>query len=375
MKRILIAFGTRPEAIKMAPLVKCLSSSFDISVCVTAQHRLMLDQVLDLFEISPDVDLNIMRDNQDLFDITSSILMSFREVLDTLNPHMVLVHGDTSTSLACALSSFYRRIPVAHVEAGLRTNDIYSPFPEELNRQLTSRIASLHFAPTQISKDNLIKEGINEDTIHITGNTIVDSLEEIKVKAGQMKFPSKILDDLPFLQNVKEKEVVLITGHRRENFGEGFKEICHGIKDLANVFEDLKFVYPVHLNPQVLKPVKKILEGIPNIYLIDPVEYIIFIKLMSISRLVITDSGGVQEEAPSFSVPVLVMRDNTERPEAVNTGHAKLVGAKRKSILKEGINILNQGRQLSKLSSSDNPFGDGKASEKIQKILLDFLNE
>jgi UDP-N-acetylglucosamine 2-epimerase (non-hydrolysing) len=373
MKKVLVAFGTRPEAIKMAPLIKTLSTSFKVSVCVTGQHRKMLDQVLDLFQITPDIDLDIMRDSQDLFDITSSILTSFKQVLDSVDPHIVLVHGDTSTSFACALSSFYKKIPVAHVEAGLRTNDIYSPFPEELNRQLTSSIATLHFAPTQNSKKNLLKEGVKPKNIFITGNTIVDSLKDIEAKARKENFPKNIIDDLPFL--LEDKEIVLITGHRRENFGKGFEEICYGIRDLASEFLDRKFVYPVHLNPQVLKPVKDILGDVPNVFLTDPVQYITFIKLMLISSLIITDSGGIQEEAPSFSVPVLVMRDSTERPEAIESGHAKLVGACRESILEEGRNLLKKGRQSSNTLSSANPFGDGNASERIKEILLDFFDE
>ena len=375
MKKVLVAFGTRPEAIKMAPVIKTLSTSFEVSVCVTGQHRTMLDQALDLFQIKPDVDLDIMKDSQDLFDITSSILINFKEVLDTINPHIVLVHGDTSTSFACALSSFYKKIPVAHVEAGLRTYNIYSPFPEEMNRHLTSRIATLNFAPTKNSKENLLKEGIKADNIFVTGNTIVDSLKDIESKARKENFPQELLDELPFLSDSNEKEIVLITGHRRENFGKGFEEICNGIKDLANEFLDLKFVYPVHLNPQVLEPVKEILGEEPNIYLTDPVEYITFIKLMLISSLIITDSGGIQEEAPSFSVPVLVMRDSTERPEAIDSGHAKLVGASRESILKEGRSLLNENRTLSKSLFSDNPFGDGNASERIKKVLMEFFDE
>ena len=370
MKKILIAFGTRPEAIKMAPLIKSLSSSFEISVCVTGQHRQMLDQVLELFEIKPDVDLDIMKEGQDLFDITSRILLKFKDVLINLEPDLVLVHGDTTTSMTCALSSFYNNTPVGHVEAGLRTNNIYSPFPEELNRQITARIAKFNFPPTLNSKINLINEGVKEDRIFITGNTIVDSLETIKLRALQEEFPEKILTDLPFLNNDLKKQIILITGHRRENFGEGFKEICFGLKDLANHYKELKFIYPVHLNPNVIEPVEEVLGNIENMYLIEPVEYLVFIKLMQISRLIITDSGGIQEEAPSFSLPVLVMRDTTERPEAIDSGHARLVGADRKSILDQGKEILDNEAHYSQILESNNPFGDGKASDKIKEILI-----
>ncbi len=372
-KKILLAFGTRPEAIKMAPLVKSLATSFDVMVCTTGQHRKMLDQVLDLFEIKPDVDLDIMKPDQDLFDITSNILSKFKYVLEDLMPDLVLVHGDTSTSMACALSSFYKNIPIGHVEAGLRTNNIFSPFPEEMNRQVTSRLATFNFAPTKNSMNNLIKEGISEKSIFITGNTIVDSLETVKLKAQSEAFPTDLLNNLTFLNNKLEQEIVLITGHRRENFGKGFEEICLGLKDLAFKYKNIKFIYPVHLNPNVIKPVKKILGDIENMYLIEPVEYLTFIKLMEISKLIITDSGGIQEEAPSFSLPVLVMRDSTERPEAIQSGYARLVGANRKAIFENGNEILKGQKIYSNNLLTKNPFGDGTASDKIKEVLLENL--
>lgn len=369
-KKILLTFGTRPEAIKMAPLVKSLDDSFEVSVCVTGQHRQMLDQVLELFEIVPNSDLNIMKDGQDLFDITSNIISKFKSALEEFKPDLVLVHGDTTTSVVCALSAFYKKIPVGHIEAGLRTKNIYSPFPEEMNRQITSRIASFHFAPTNQAKKNLLDEGVDKKKIFVTGNTIVDSLEMIREKAKAQEFPQAILEDLPFLKNNEYQDIILITGHRRENFGEGFKQICLGLKDIAIEFKDHKLVYPLHLNPNVVGPANSILGGIENIYLIKPVEYLVFIKLMQVAKLVITDSGGIQEEAPSFSLPVLVMRDTTERPEAIESGCAKLVGPNRDSIFQNTKEILCNDQKYSKMISSSNPYGDGEASRIIKEILL-----
>ena len=370
MLKILIIFGTRPEAIKMAPIVKSLESDFEIRVCVTAQHREMLDQVLNIFEIKPDIDLDLMKHKQTLSELSSRILSSVDNVLDQEKPDLVLVHGDTTTSTIAALCSFYKKIDVGHVEAGLRTNEKYSPFPEEMNRQLTSKIASIHFAPTLTAKKNLLNEGIKEDSIHVTGNTVVDALKKIREKAKGIKFSDKLINDLPFLNN--NEKIILVTGHRRENFGSGFEEICAGIKDIALEFPSINIVYPVHLNPNVLEPTNKFIGNLKNVHLIQPVEYIHFIKLMEKSQLIITDSGGIQEEAPSFSLPVLVMRDSTERPEAIESGNAILVGANRESIFANAKKLLQNVTKLDFDESIINPFGDGNASNKIKDILKKF---
>jgi len=367
--KVLIVFGTRPEAIKMAPVIKTLEKVLDVSVCVTAQHREMLDQVLNLFEITPDYDLDIMKPGQDLFDVTSNVLLGMRQVLQEVSPDVVLVHGDTTTSMATSLAAFYLQIPVGHVEAGLRTHDIYSPFPEELNRQMTGRIASYHFTPTEQAKKKLLMEKVEERQISVTGNTVIDALLSVLPKSRAEPFSEALLAQLPFLVADEMPRIVLITGHRRENFGSGFEEICHALQDLAKCFPDVQFVYPVHLNPNVREPVKRILSDISNIYLIKPQDYLFFVKLMDISTLILTDSGGVQEEAPSLGKPVLVMRNTTERREAVDAGTVKLVGANRDQIVQEVYSLLTDEVKYKQMTYAHNPYGDGHASERILQIL------
>jgi len=367
--KVLIVFGTRPEAIKMAPVIKTLEKVLDVSVCVTAQHREMLDQVLNLFEITPDYDLDIMKPGQDLFDVTSNVLLGMRQVLQEVSPDVVLVHGDTTTSMATSLAAFYLQIPVGHVEAGLRTHDIYSPFPEELNRQMTGRIASYHFTPTEQAKKKLLMEKVEERQISVTGNTVIDALLSVLPKSRAEPFSEALLAQLPFLVADEMPRIVLITGHRRENFGSGFEEICHALQDLAKCFPDVQFVYPVHLNPNVREPVKRILSDISNIYLIKPQDYLFFVKLMDISTLILTDSGGVQEEAPSLGKPVLVMRNTTERREAVDAGTVKLVGANRDQIVQEVYSLLTDEVKYKQMTHAHNPYGDGHASERILQIL------
>jgi len=371
MKKILIVFGTRPEAIKMAPLVKEFeknSDSFEMKVCVTGQHREMLDQVLDLFEIAPHYDLNIMKQGHDLYDVTSKVLLGMRDVLSEFKPDVVLVHGDTTTTISATLASFYQQIPVGHVEAGLRTGNIYSPWPEEANRLLTTQITKYHFAPTQVNRANLLKEHIKDEDIIVTGNTVIDSLfmviemiktdqslrEEIETKIASMGFTYK-----------PEKKLILVTGHRRENFGEGFLNICGGLKELALKHQDVDFVYPVHLNPNVQKPVKELLSGIDNVYLIDPLDYLPFVYLLNKCYLILTDSGGVQEEAPSLGKPVLVMRDTTERPEALEAGTVMLVGTNKETIVSSVSRLLENELAYKKMSYAHNPYGDGAACVKI----------
>lgn len=381
-QKILLVFGTRPEAIKMAPLVKALKKqpdNFESIVCVTGQHREMLDQVLEIFEITPDYDLNIMKAGQDLYDVTSRVLTGMRDVLSEVKPDMVLVHGDTTTSTATALAAFYQQIPVGHVEAGLRTLNIYSPWPEEMNRQITGRLASVHFAPTPLSRENLKREGIEENKIKVTGNTVIDALQMV---IGKIKTTSGIETDI---QNIlgnhgisetmirqwdSKRRLVLITGHRRENFGDGFLNICHAIKELALDYPDADFVYPVHLNPNVKKPVYEILGNhgngtIPNIHLVTPLDYLPFVYLMSKSYLVLTDSGGIQEEAPGLGKPVLVMRDTTERPEAVDAGTVLLVGTNKQKIVAEASRLLDDKAHYHTMSQAINPYGDGNACERI----------
>jgi len=371
MKKILIVFGTRPEAIKMAPLVKAFekqSEVFKTKVCVTAQHREMLDQVLELFEIKPDYDLDIMKPGQDLYDVTSNVLLGMKSVLIDFKPNVVFVHGDTSTTFAASLASFYQQITVAHIEAGLRTGDIYSPWPEEANRQLTTQLTRYHFAPTFTSKNNLLKENVNEDNIEVTGNTVIDALflalEKIK---SDKQLEAEILKHLSTfgfkLSNVRK--ILLVTGHRRENHGQGFINICAALKEIALRNSHVDIVYPVHLNPNVQKPVKEMLTGIKNIYLIDPLQYEQFIYMMDKSYLIITDSGGVQEEAPSLGKPVLVMRDTTERPEALNAGTVKLVGTNTELIVKEAQELIDNEEAYKKMSQASNPYGDGTACKEI----------
>ena len=380
MKKVLLVFGTRPEAIKMAPLVHAIKKypdRFETLVCVTGQHREMLDQVLELFQIVPDYDLNIMKPNQDLYDVTSRVLLGLRDVLKVVKPGVVFVHGDTTTSMAAALAAFYQQIPVAHVEAGLRTNNIYSPWPEEMNRSITGRIASYNFAPTSCSKNNLLKENVEEKSILVTGNTVIDALhwvvnkiesdfqlqENIKAEIGSMGYDTRRLE--------AGQRLVLITGHRRENFGDGFLNICHAIASLAEKYPNVDFVYPMHLNPNVRKPVMEILgSGQPNVFLIEPLQYLQFVFLMERSYLVLTDSGGVQEEAPGLGKPVLVMRDTTERPEAVEAGTVMLVGADKERI-ENGVTALLDGNAMyEKMSKAINPYGDGLACKRIVDFLL-----
>lgn len=380
-KKILLVFGTRPEAIKMAPLVKefqkC-SEQFETIVCVTAQHREMLDQVLQLFEIIPDYDLNIMKAGQDLYDVTSRVLLGMRTVLKDTQPDIVLVHGDTSTSTAAALAAFYQQIPVGHIEAGLRTHNIYSPWPEEMNRQITGRLATYHFAPTQLSKQNLLKENILESSIHITGNTVIDALHWVvaKIKDDE-EITSQLNNSLKMSgydvdRLAGNRKLVLITGHRRENFGDGFINICSAIKTLTKEFSDVDFVYPMHLNPNVRKPINEVFgeeKSLTNMFFIEPLEYLPFVFLMEKSTIVLTDSGGIQEEAPSLGKPVLVMRDNTERPEALEAGTVKLVGTDPQRIISEVSLLLENEAYYELMHKAQNPYGDGKACSKILRML------
>jgi UDP-N-acetylglucosamine 2-epimerase (non-hydrolysing) len=415
-RKILLVFGTRPEAIKMAPLVKEFQKYpelFEVLVCVTAQHREMLDQVLKLFEIIPDYDLNIMKVGQDLYDVTSRVLLGMRDVLKESKPDVVLVHGDTTTSTVAALAAFYQKIPVGHIEAGLRTHNIYSPWPEEMNRQITSRIAKYNFAPTPLSKQNLLLENIPEERIEVTGNTVIDALylvieklandlnlkESIEKQLINFGLPAEKLIAWHFCNSkpwgiesklVESRKLVLITGHRRENFGHGFLNICEAIKELAEAFPRVDFVYPMHLNPNVRKPISEVfgngfrnfndttekkhfkafplgsgLEGASNIYLIEPLDYLPFVYLMNISYLILTDSGGIQEEAPSLGKPVLVMRDTTERPEALEAGTVKLVGTDKQRITDEVSLLIKSSEHYAEMSKACNPYGVGKACKKI----------
>jgi UDP-N-acetylglucosamine 2-epimerase (non-hydrolysing) len=380
MKRVLLVFGTRPEAIKMAPLVKAFKSYrdvFDAAVCVTAQHRQMLDQVLDIFDIIPEYDLDLMREGQDLYAITSGVLEQMKGVIDDFQPDLVLVHGDTTTTFSAALAAFYRQIPVGHVEAGLRTGNIYSPWPEEANRKLTAQVTTYHFAPTDTSRENLLKENVDEKDIVVTGNTVIDALflalEKIRsnpklekkiISTIQAQFPK----DTSF--SIENSTFILVTGHRRENFGEGFVHICEALKELAQNNPQIDIVYPVHLNPHVQEPVKKILFDVPNVFLIPPLQYEAFIYMMERAYFIITDSGGVQEEAPSLGKPVLVMRDTTERPEAVDAGTVKLVGTDRQKIVKEAQKLLDDKMAYNRMSQAHNPYGDGRASMKIVDFLI-----
>lgn len=379
IKKVLLVFGTRPEAIKMAPLVKEFqkdTTNFETKVCVTAQHREMLDQVLDLFEITPEYDLNLMKPGQDLYDITSNVLLGMKDVLSEFKPDIVLVHGDTTTTSATSLAAYYQQIKVGHIEAGLRTHDIYSPFPEEVNRQITGILASYHFAPTVTSQENLLKENKDRKNVIITGNTVIDALllalDKIK---NDKDLESQIINQLSDL-NYKiqdNKKIILVTGHRRENHGQGFINICEALKTIALDNPSFDVVYPVHLNPNVQKPVKEILSNISNIYLIEPLQYEQFIYLMNKSYFIITDSGGVQEEAPSLGKPVLVMRDTTERPEALEAGTVKLVGTDTKLIIKEAQKLIDDKIEYENMSKAHNPYGDGKACEKIVKFLKESL--
>lgn len=370
MKKILLVFGTRPEAIKMAPLVKALQKDtehFETRVCVTAQHRQMLDQVLEVFGITPEYDLNIMAPNQDLYDITAKVLLGLREVLKDFRPDTVLVHGDTTTSMAASLAAFYMQIPVGHVEAGLRTYNMLSPWPEEMNRQVTDRICTYYFAPTEQSRANLLQENIDAKKIFITGNTVIDALlmavDIISTTAGVKEKMAKELQEKGY--TVGDREYILVTGHRRENFGDGFLHICKAIKELAALHPEMDIVYPVHLNPNVQKPVYELLSGLSNVYLISPLDYLPFIYAMQHSTLLLTDSGGVQEEAPSLGKPVLVMRNTTERPEAVEAGTVKLVGTDAEAIVSNVTALLQDKEMYKRMSETHNPYGDGQACERI----------
>lgn len=381
MKKIMLVFGTRPEAIKMAPLVKEFEKHpdmFKTIVCVTGQHREMLDQVLQIFEIKPDYDLNIMKQGQDLYDVTARVLTGMRDVLKEAQPDIVLVHGDTTTSTASALAAFYQQIPVGHVEAGLRTHNIYSPWPEEMNRQITGRIAAYNFAPTPLSKQNLLAEGIKKESITVTGNTVIDALYMVVDKIKNDKALDNNLECI--LKNAgydvnrlsDGKKLVLITGHRRENFGEGFIHMCKAIKILTEKYPDVDFVYPMHLNPNVRKPIHEVFGNEPssNMFFIEPLEYLSFVYLMEKSTIVLTDSGGIQEEAPGLGKPVLVMRDTTERPEALEAGTVKLVGTDYDKIVSEVSMLLDDQEYYERMSKAVNPYGDGMACGRI----LDFLN-
>ncbi|AUD78505.1 UDP-N-acetylglucosamine 2-epimerase (non-hydrolyzing) [Kangiella profundi] len=370
-KKVLVVFGTRPEAIKMAPLVKLLESStrFKSKVCVTAQHREMLDQVLELFEINPDYDLDLMKPGQDLTGVTCGILSGLQNILEDFKPDYVLVHGDTATTLSASLAAYYQQIKVGHVEAGLRTGNIYSPWPEEGNRKLTGAIADLHFAPTKTSKENLLKEGVDSSKIHETGNTVIDALIQVINKLeNDLELSSKLERQFNSLQ--LDQKMVLITGHRRESFGDGFERICTAISKAAQNFPSVQFVYPVHLNPNVREPVNRLLSGLTNVHLIEPLDYLPFVYLMNKSHLILTDSGGIQEEAPSLGKPVLVMRETTERPEAVSAGTVKLVGTDVDTIVSELSNLLVDETAYQKMSFAHNPYGDGKACQRILDALL-----
>ncbi len=374
MKKVLFVFGTRPEAIKMAPLVKALekNESFDSKVCVTAQHREMLDQVLNIFEINPDFDLNLMQSGQTLPELTSRILMGLDSVLTEYMPDIVLVHGDTATTLAASLASYYQQVKIGHIEAGLRTGNIYSPWPEEANRKITASLANYHFAPTETSKNNLLNEGYSSDAIFVVGNTIVDALQLALEKVNSNNEQKELLK-LKFSFLDDSKDTILVTGHRRENFGGGFENICHALRDIAVRFPTTQIVYPVHLNPNVREPVERLLRDIDNIFLIEPLEYLPFVYLMSISKLILTDSGGIQEEAPALGKPVLVMRETTERPEAVEAGTVKLVGTDANKILDEVTSLLQNEQMYLDMSKAHNPYGQGNTSQLICEILKENL--
>lgn len=384
MKKVMLVFGTRPEAIKMAPLVKEFqlhANEFETIVCVTGQHREMLDQVLQIFEIQPNYDLNIMKQGQDLYDVTARVLIGMRDILKIVQPDVVLVHGDTTTSTAAALAAFYQQIPVGHVEAGLRTHNIYSPWPEEMNRLITGRIASYNFSPTSLSKQNLLDEGVSEDKIAITGNTVIDALHIVVDKIKNDGELDASLEDVLKRSGydvgrlVNGKKLVLITGHRRENFGDGFISMCQAIKALTIKYPDVDFVYPMHLNPNVCKPIHEVfgknLTGLGNMFFIEPLEYLSFVYLMEKSTIVLTDSGGIQEEAPGLGKPVLVMRNTTERPEALEAGTVKLVGTDYDRIVTEVSSLLSNNVYYSQMSKAVNPYGDGKACERIVDFLKD----
>ncbi|OAD91016.1 UDP-N-acetylglucosamine 2-epimerase [Aequorivita soesokkakensis] len=367
----LIIFGTRPEAIKMAPLVKAFKSYpafFNTKVCITAQHREMLDQVLDFFEIVPDYDLDLMKPNQNLYFLTADIITGLKPILEDFNPDYVYVHGDTTTTMAASIAAFYSGAKVCHVEAGLRTFNKLSPFPEEVNRSIAGRVCDYHFAPTETSKNNLLKENIQSDQILVTGNTVIDALNYSVKKVSSPTYKDEEIEALKKIIE-PEKQIILVTGHRRENHGEGFINICNALKEIAKTSSNFQIIYPVHLNPNVQKPVYDLLEGLDNVFLISPLSYPAFVWLMNESKLIITDSGGVQEEAPSLGKPVLVMRNTTERPEAVNVGTVKLVGTNKNEIVSQALNLLTNKEEYNKMCKLHNPYGDGKACERI----VDFI--
>jgi UDP-N-acetylglucosamine 2-epimerase (non-hydrolysing) len=371
VKKVLLVFGTRPEAIKMAPLVKALKANpaFDARVCVTAQHRKMLDQVLELFEIKPEFDLNLMKPGQDLTDITAGVLLGLKTVFSEWSPDSVLVHGDTSTTFAASLAAFYQRIPVGHVEAGLRTGNLYSPWPEEANRKLTSVLAHWHFAPTTTSRDNLLREGVDGASVLVTGNTVIDALLQVREKlANDETLQKQFAEKFCFLDGTKR--LILVTGHRRENFGDGFERICQALSRIAQENENVQVLYPVHLNPNVQEPVSRLLAGVGNVHLIEHQEYLPFVYLMDKSTIILTDSGGIQEEAPSLGKPVLLMRDTTERPEAVVAGTVKMVGTDIEAICRETAMLLNNHDAYKAMAFSHNPYGDGQACQRIASALL-----
>jgi UDP-N-acetylglucosamine 2-epimerase (non-hydrolysing) len=368
--KVLTVIGTRPEAIKMAPVIQALldNDRFDSKLCVTAQHRDMLDQVLELFEIYPDFDLNIMKAGQGIVDVTTSILQGMTEVFIQFRPNLVLVHGDTATTFAAALAAYYHKIPVAHIEAGLRTGNMYSPWPEEANRKLTGALATLHFAPTETSRQNLLREGVDPSSIEVTGNTVIDALYEVVSKLdSNPTLQKQLLQQFNFLTD--DKRIILVTGHRRESFGAGFERICQALVQTAKAFSNVDIVYPVHLNPNVREPVNRLLAGIANIYLIEPLDYLPFVYLMKRAHLILTDSGGIQEEAPSLGKPVLVMRDNTERPEAVEAGTVKLTGTEVPAIVSNLTTLLTDDDAYRKISFAHNPYGDGNAASRIIRTI------
>lgn len=380
MKKVLIVFGTRPEAIKMAPLIdefQKYSINFNIKVCVTTQHKEMLSQVLNFFKIKSDYDLNIMQPGQNLYDVTANILLKIKSVLEEFNPDLVLVHGDTATTFATSLAAYYQKIKIGHVEAGLRTGNLYSPWPEEGNRRLTGILADYHFSPTETSRKNLLDEGVNESSIFITGNTVIDALQLVVNRIDADRSLKLNIEKTIVQSGFKEidSKFILVTGHRRENFGQGFLNICEALKVLAEDNPDINILYPVHLNPNVRKPVNELLSSISNIKLVEPFQYEEFVYLMIRSHLILTDSGGIQEEGPSLGKPVLVMRDTTERPEAVEAGTVKLIGSDQDNIIKEVQKVLNDNSEYHKMSKAHNPYGNGNASEKIVKILKDLLYE
>lgn len=369
--KILTVFGTRPEAIKMAPLAIKLAadSRFEARVCVTGQHRQMLDQVLDLFNLQPDFDLNIMKPGQDLTDVSTAILQGMKTVFSSFRPDMMLVHGDTATTFAASLAAYYHQIPIGHVEAGLRTGNLYSPWPEEANRKLTGALAQLHFAPTDNSRDNLLKEGVSVERILVTGNTVIDALLNVVGRLDKdLALRAKASEHTAFLSS--ERKIILVTGHRRESFGGGFERICQALIQVARQHPEVDIVYPVHLNPNVREPVNRLLSGINNVHLIEPLDYLPFVHLMSRAHIILTDSGGIQEEAPGLGKPVLVMRDTTERPEAVTAGTVRLVGTETTSIVSELNRLLTEPEAYTAMSVAHNPYGDGAACQRILEALL-----